>query len=71
MLSIYMAGMLQSEIAARHKQHILDTAGIDEVEAKLKLIQAAVQYCGVQLSRLSSHHQTQGVLKRWVTALAP
>ncbi len=59
MLSIYMAGMLQSEIAARQRQHILDTAGIDEVEGKLKLTQAAVQYCGVQLSRLPSHHLTQ------------
>ena len=65
-----MTGMLQSEIAARQKQHTLDTAGIDEVEAKLKLTQAAVQYCGAQLSRLPSHHQTQGVLKRWVTAFA-
>ena len=36
MLSIYMGGMLQSEIATRQKQHILDTAGIDEEEAKLK-----------------------------------
>ena len=66
-----MTGMLQSEIAARQKQHTLDTAGIDEVEAKLKLTQAAVQYCGAQLSRLPSHHQTQGVGERWVTALAP
>ncbi len=58
LLSVYMAGMLQSEIAARQKQHTLDTAGIDKAEAKLKLTQAAVQYCGVQLSRLPSHHQT-------------
>ena len=62
LLSVYMAGMLQSEIAARQKQHTLDTAGIDKAEAKLKLTQAAVQYCGGQLSRLPSHHQTSGMV---------
>jgi len=71
LLSVYMAGMLQSEIAARQKQHTLDTAGIDKAEAKLKLTHPALQYCGVQLSRLPSHHQTQGLLEWWVTALAP
>ncbi len=55
LLSVYMAGMLQSEIAARQKQHTLDTAGIDKAEAKLKLTHPALQYCGVQLSRLPSH----------------
>ncbi len=70
---MYMAGMLQSEIAARQKQHTLDTAGIDKAEARLKLTRApaAVQYCEVQLSRLPCHHQTQGVLEWWVPALAP
>ncbi len=55
MLSIYMAGMLQSEIAARQRQHILDTAGIDEVEVPetgkrkygLKVLKGRNQLCHV------------------------
>jgi hypothetical protein len=67
-----MAGMLLSEIAARNKQHTLETAGIEKAEARLKLTHpapAAVQYCGVQLSRLPSHHQTQEILEWWVPGL--
>ncbi len=70
---MYTAGMLLSQIAARQKHHILVTAGIGKAEARLKLTHlapAAAQYCGVQLSRLPSHHQTQGFLECRVCALA-
>jgi len=43
LLSVYMAGMLQSEIATRQKQHTLDTAGIDKAEARPRLLYNIVE----------------------------
>jgi len=71
MLSIYMAGMLQSEIAARHKQHILDTAGIDEVEAKLKSCCTILWSAAVEIAKPPPDSRSSGTVGYGFGSLMP